>query len=178
MWICSKLGFFSVARRGSAECWEIRARMDQDLRELLAASGLNTEILRTPDSDYRFRIEVDRGGFERLMGILAETVDYASFQDAVRSLASQRGKLPAYETLSEALRQIQNESGGKSDEAQRRGSARSPEDIARRSGGHLARMLETLNGFREKYGHWPRRLRLSHKALESLRNRYLTDAGF
>src|SRR5262245_35870495 len=140
MWICSKLGFFSVGRRGSAECWEIRACMEQDVRELLAASGMVSEIRRTPDSDYGFLIEVDRAGLDRLMGALAETVDYRSLQDAVGSLAAQREKLSAYEAFSESLRHIENDLGRKTSEAQRCGGARSPEDVARCYGGHLARM--------------------------------------
>jgi hypothetical protein len=50
--------------------------------------------------------------------------------------------------------------------------------MIRRKGGHLARLLETLNGFKEKYGHWPTRMHLPTAALEALRANHLTPLGF
>jgi hypothetical protein len=55
---------------------------------------------------------------------------------------------------------------------------KTPVQIASHYGGDLARMLETLNGFKDKYGHWPTKLRLSSGVLELLREKHLTAIGF
>ena len=36
--------------------WQIRARSENDLHELIEATGLDTEVISTPKADYGFRI--------------------------------------------------------------------------------------------------------------------------
>jgi hypothetical protein len=59
MWICSKLGFFSIVRKGEPETWQVRARRKEDLEELFNAIDFDHEILTTPGHDYAFRVHVD-----------------------------------------------------------------------------------------------------------------------
>src|SRR5437762_682115 len=96
MWICSTLGFFSIVKKGQPETWQLRARCEHDLRELLDAAGLKAEIIPTPQGDYAFRVVVDRQGLRRLFSTLAESIDYSNFKSRIAALPQQQEKLPAY----------------------------------------------------------------------------------
>src|SRR5712692_8188914 len=45
-------------------------------------------------------------------------------------------------------------------------------------GGVLVRVIEALNGFKTKYGHWPRTLELDNETIALLATQSLTPRGF
>lgn len=52
------------------------------------------------------------------------------------------------------------------------------EDIVQGFGGYLVRMLNCIEEFHAKHGHWPVRLRLPPGANSALRDRHLTALGY
>jgi hypothetical protein len=178
MWICSKFGFFSIVKKGQPDTWHVRARSENDLRALLDAAGLKTGILSTPRSDYAFRILLGTEDLSRLFAVLVCSIDYPNFKSCLETLPQHQDKLPAYHELWSSLRKIQDNSLLSRAPGALPAEFKTPDQIAKRRGGNLSRVLETLNGFRDKYGHWPTRLRLSTSALQSLRDSHLTPPGF
>ena len=178
MWICSKLGFFSIANKGKPGSWQVRARVESDLRDLLLAAGLKTGILATPGSDYAFRVVVESDGLSRVFAVPAQGVDYPNFKSCLESVLRQRDKLPAYEDFWSAMRNLQQRAGSSLAGATSAAEPMRASAVVLRKGGHLARLLDTLNGFKEKYGHWPTRMHLPAPAVEALRATHLTPLGF
>jgi hypothetical protein len=174
MWICSRLGFFSIVRKGLPETWQVRARAQQDLSGLLEAAGLKLEIVANPKADYAFRFAVDSAGLSRIIGVLGRSIDYPNFKSCIAALPQQRDKIPAYEEFWSGMRAYQEAARFLTSEP----SLPKPDEVVRQLGGQLARMLETLNGFKDKYGHWPTTLRLTPIAVEALRDIHLTPLGF
>jgi hypothetical protein len=174
MWICSRLGFFSIVRKEQPETWQVRARCERDLCELLEAAGLDLEIVANAQADYAFRFAVDSKGLSRVFGVLGHSIDYPNFKGCIAAIPHQRDKLAVYDDFWSGMRAYQQT-------VQPVGPAKPPtasEQVTRQLGGHLSRVLETLNGFKEKYGHWPTTLRLSPVAIEALRDKHLTPLGF
>ena len=79
MWLATKLGFFSIVKKGAPETWQVRARAARDLERLLAAAQLKTEILATPQADYACRVVVDREQLARVFAALADSIDYSNY---------------------------------------------------------------------------------------------------
>lgn len=107
-----------------------------------------------------------------MFAVLAHGVDYPNFKGCIGSLPRQRDKFPAYKDFWNAMRELQQRAAS---------SAAGPagaSSVVLRKGGYLARLLETLNGFKEKYGHWPTRMHLPAPAVEALRGSHLTPLGF
>src|SRR4051794_34774689 len=151
MWICSRLGFFSIIRNGGPETWRICARCEGDLVELIRTSGVKAAIVATPKSDYSFELIVDAKGLTNVFAVLGKSIDYVNFQNEVAALPHQRDKVPAYDEFSVAMRRVQaNGSQSRGAEASEADTA-AQELIIRRHGGYLSRVLETLNGFKDKY---------------------------
>jgi hypothetical protein len=180
MWVCSKLGFFSIVKKGKPEAWQVRARRKNDLQELLESTGLEEpEIVSTPDHDYGFRIIVDREGLESVFACLAESIDYPNFKNCIACLPAQRDKLPAYHQFWDGMLKVQKAAPDHDDsqrtEARARPmaksvtsstttikpetKARTAEDIVVQEIGWLKRMLKVISEFRAEQGHWPTRLR-------------------
>jgi len=178
MWICSKLVFFSLVKKGRPDSWQVRARSEADLRTLLTAAGLKTEILSTPDGDYAFRFVVDTEDLSRVFAVLVYSIDYPNFKSCLETLPQQQDKLAVYHEFWSQMRKIQDATLLSPLLRKRSVQPKIPERVARLPGGYLARTLETLNGFKDKYGHWPTKLRLPATALEALRDKHLTPPGF
>jgi hypothetical protein len=136
---------------------------------------LGTEIINTPQTDYAFRIVVDQSALDRVFEVLSASIDYPEFKRCVLSLAQQRSKLPAYQDFWSGLRRLQDEGLLSVDDSSH---SQPGAQFVKTHGGHLARTLETLNGFKDKYGHWPTILRLNSSACEALRDKHLTSKGF
>src|SRR5439155_23367808 len=83
MWICSKLGFFSIVKKGQPDTWQLRARSENDLRTLLNAASLKTGILSTPRADYAFRAVVGTEDLSRLFAVLVYSIDYPNFKSCL-----------------------------------------------------------------------------------------------
>jgi hypothetical protein len=178
MWVCSKLGFFSIVKKGRPDTWQVRARSESDLQLLVNAATLNTDILSTPTSDYAYRIVVDTEDLSRVFAVLVYSIDYPNFKSCLETVPQQQDKLGAYHEFWAKMRKLQEGAlfgNGPSSDTTR---FQCPEDIAKTFGGHLSRVLETLNGFKDKYGHWPTKLRLPASAYEALRDKHLTRPGF
>jgi hypothetical protein len=178
MWICSKLGFFSIVKKGEPGTWQVRARLEHDLHELLAASHLDAKIIPTPKADYAFRIVVDKGTLARIFAALAESIDYENFKSFIETLPQQRDKLPAYHKLWGWMYELQQKARKPVASRHRQAEPRTKEQIVKEYQGYLIRMLKTIGGFKAKHGHWPIRLRLPADALKLLRDSALTTLGF
>jgi hypothetical protein len=178
MWICSTVGYYSIARRGQPGAWQVRARCDGDLERLRDLAGLKTEILSTPEREHPFRMLVDSDGLQRVFAALAQSIQYPEFKRSVESHAHQHNKLLAYEDFFKAMRKVQILAGQDRALGEPSDHPLMAEQIVKQRGGNLARLLETLNGFREKYGHLPTKVQLANEMLETLRVKHLTPLGF
>lgn len=89
MWIFCKYGFFSaVQHKDKTDKLLIRARFEGDLERL--AGGLPEDerklcssITETPHADYRFRMEIPKCVFAKIMERISSEIDYANFKDSV-----------------------------------------------------------------------------------------------
>ena len=95
MWIASKFGFFSIVRKNPGEC-HVRARIREDLENLIAASEIEAEISTREESDYRHRVIVEENVVEKIMATLAETLDYDNFKSMIMRTPSQSEKASTY----------------------------------------------------------------------------------
>ncbi|RME90992.1 MAG: hypothetical protein D6766_12490 [Verrucomicrobia bacterium] len=107
MWICSKLGFFSVVRK--TDGWHVRARVREDLAALAGAAGVEARIQRWPLADYRWRLILGPEDLHRIFAALEASVDYPNFKEAIGRDPGQREKLGAYHELWTALARLQSE---------------------------------------------------------------------
>jgi len=82
MWLCFNDGFLSVvADKDNPTRLLVRARRKQDL---LNAVGKETEILETPDGDYRWRTFIGRADFKAIVGRRIDKIDYTNFKNSVK----------------------------------------------------------------------------------------------
>lgn len=128
MWICSKLGFFSVVQKAPDE-FHVRARCRKDLVNLQMAiadaSGPDParqssmaaqafagdkypKIVRTNKADYRFRIVVTQSQWMAVAYELFQSVDYANFKGVIGLTRDQSDKLPAYTAFHHDMERWQN----------------------------------------------------------------------
>lgn len=115
MWICSKLGFFSVVRK-PGDLFHIRARVRKDLENLVDAVGSHRNWKITihdshetdPRADYAFRIVVPEKWWGAFGIILVESVDYANFKGIVGATPDQRERLPIYSRFHHEMERFQN----------------------------------------------------------------------
>lgn len=110
MWLFTRYGFFSVtqptrdnADAKASELVQVRARMRMHLQALQARfpAGLAGEILDSDETDYRYRLIVARGRFERVAAALVNELDYSNFKGACSRHGAWLG--PGY---SHALHQV------------------------------------------------------------------------
>lgn len=107
MWICSKLGFYSIVRKPDG--YHVRARTEGDLKRLLQVAGLRTKVEDWPDADYRWRVRITGPVCQKVMSALGDTVDYPNFKNEILKSDTQVRKLSPYARLWEALRGLQEE---------------------------------------------------------------------
>lgn len=99
MWVCSKLGFFSIVKKradGHRGNWQIRARVRNDLELLKSAAGISATVQEWPDADYRWRIIVGKRDLARVTAALEASIDYSNFKAMIHATPSQIGKYTAY----------------------------------------------------------------------------------
>jgi len=91
MWLFTRYGFFSVTQPTkdnptvkASELVQIRARMRMHLQALQARFpvGLAGEILESEETDYRYRLIVERRCFQRVAAALVGELDYSNFKGA------------------------------------------------------------------------------------------------
>lgn len=107
MWICSKLGFFSIVKK--ADGFYVRARSVSDLKNLKVATGLDNEIKQWAGTDYVARIIVDTVGLVLVMDALTATIDYHNFKNAIAKDTSQKDKGKYYAEVWGVMFDYQND---------------------------------------------------------------------
>ena len=96
MWLCTKFGFYSIARKKAAE-WHVRGRCEQDLVNLKETCDLQEPVIRTTPADYRWRIVIeDKATMDRVFQVLCDTLDYSNFKGKIGQTPDQRDKLNIY----------------------------------------------------------------------------------
>lgn len=106
MWLFTKCGFYSIVKKREDE-FHIRARARKDLEALNElASGKHT-IYCSRNADYRWRIVVCRNEARRLIGLLADGIDYSNFKGKIADTIDQRDKLPALHEIWGIMRDYQ-----------------------------------------------------------------------
>jgi hypothetical protein len=106
MWIASKLGFFSVVRK-SADEFHIRARVRNDLDNLVRAGFPAAVVPSYPGSDYHWRILATAAQMPQLWQLLGESVDYDNFKSEIGRTPDQREKLHAYHEIWSIMHRLQ-----------------------------------------------------------------------
>lgn len=96
MWVFTKFGFFSAVKHG--ERMAIRARRREHLVSLKKATGLAATIRETLDTDYKYRIHVDRAVWSEMLTKIADGIDYDNFKSAVMA---DQGRTPYERALHE-----------------------------------------------------------------------------
>ena len=113
MWLCTKLGFFSIVRKTPTEV-HIRARAEHDLENLRRACGWRIpgapswRIFRSEPADYRFRIVIAPDQLAEVMTVLAASLDYSNFKGVIAGTPDQRDKLGIYSDFHHDLQELQN----------------------------------------------------------------------
>lgn len=102
MWLCTKLGFYSIVQKAPDEV-HVRARCKKDLENLKKAvkekihRGASLwKIVRTEPADYRFRMVVSAVSLQSIMQVLALELDYPNFKGVIANTPDQADKLGAY----------------------------------------------------------------------------------
>jgi hypothetical protein len=82
MWIVTNKSFLSVVEnRDNKNQFVVRARVSGDLEEFF---GHNIKVIETTNSDYRFRVFVDKAVFKSKMMNSINNIDYFNFKDSVK----------------------------------------------------------------------------------------------
>jgi hypothetical protein len=98
MWICSKLGFFSIVQKGPEE-FHVRARFRRDLENLALACGESFQIRQNNLNDYRYRVILAPAALPHVFRALAASIDYPNFKAEISHHSDQAKKLNAYHNL-------------------------------------------------------------------------------
>lgn len=87
MWLFTTIGFFSVVQmKNSNDFLMVRARYKGDIEALLQKylRGYNPILIaETNDTDYRFRVAVDKGDFAIAMAHIVNDITYTNFKNEV-----------------------------------------------------------------------------------------------
>ncbi|MGJ8653054.1 MAG: hypothetical protein ACSHX8_07255 [Opitutaceae bacterium] len=98
MWLATKHGFYSIIQK-ELGTYYVRARIRQDLENLLETVGLESEINAWPTADYRYRIIIGSEELLRVVVAFTATLDYSNFKSCVAKQPNQRNKLGAYHEI-------------------------------------------------------------------------------
>jgi hypothetical protein len=91
MWMMTKIGFFSIVEKPKGVMC-IRSRNKRDL-EAFRVLIPGKPVIRTAQSDYRYRTFMECGEFVRAFHLLACLVDYDNFKNEVKKTNPRREKL-------------------------------------------------------------------------------------
>ena len=109
MWICSKIGFFSVVRKADGQV-HVRARRRQDLVNLVQFCRLKIKVLDShPGSDYGWRIICTSNQWGTIALALASSVTYDNFKRVIGQTPDQDDKLPVYSDFHHAMERYQRD---------------------------------------------------------------------
>jgi hypothetical protein len=107
MWLATKHGFYSIVQKPPGQ-YHVRARIRQDLVNLLALVRRDLEIHDWPAADYRYRIIVAQRDLGEIMAALAVSLDYTNFKNQIARSPDQSGKLDAFHEIWAILARLQN----------------------------------------------------------------------
>ena len=110
MWLATQHGFYSIVQKES-DLYFARARVRQDLENLLTLLNWDLEIHEWEQADYRFRIMLGRVQILELMVRLGSDLDYPNFKGRIYERAAQRDKLDAYHDIWSVMAGLQNQEG-------------------------------------------------------------------
>jgi hypothetical protein len=108
MWLATQCGFYSIVQKAE-DTYFVRARIRQDLVNLVEMLEIETEVLEWAQADYRFRIIIDLEVLLEIMVQLAGSIDYPNFNARIYQREEQSHKLGAYHTMWSALSALQSE---------------------------------------------------------------------
>ena len=91
----------------NAAVFHVRARIRQDLENLLKETGLPSDIQEWPGADYRYRIIVTQPEIDAILSALAGSLDYANFKSKIAATPNQREKLHAYHEVWHTMAHLQ-----------------------------------------------------------------------
>ena len=80
MWIFSETGFISAICK-SGDLFQVRSRDRQSLEDLSVTAGV--EIIKTPQGDYPYRVEIVREQFITWLAEQVEDIHYKNFKSRV-----------------------------------------------------------------------------------------------
>ncbi|HSH09294.1 MAG TPA: hypothetical protein VK995_02830 [Oceanipulchritudo sp.] len=106
MWLATKHGFYSIVQKPPGN-FHVRARVRQDLVNLLTLVQKDLEILDWPAADYRFRIIVTQRDLGEIMAAMALALDYPNFKNQIARTPDQRIKLNAFHEIWAILASLQ-----------------------------------------------------------------------
>lgn len=111
MWIFTRDGFYSVAATKFCKPGDVavRARKKEHIESLMSRHGIQADILTFPDSDYRFRIQIPREQWAKVMGDEAAAIDYSSFKDAMANAGASADYLRAMFATWAVIHKIQDQ---------------------------------------------------------------------
>lgn len=75
MWLATQYGFYSIVKK-AGDTYFVRARVRQDLVNLINLLDLDAEVLEWDQADYRYRIVVNAQRFYVIMTKLSTTLDF------------------------------------------------------------------------------------------------------
>lgn len=93
MWIVTREGFYSAVQKDGDTDLTVRARVKQDLTNLLPyLSGTVKQypIITTPDNDYGFRIKCSHEDWACALAQLAREIDYSNFKREIGTIDPKR----------------------------------------------------------------------------------------
>ncbi|WP_043585355.1 hypothetical protein [Geminisphaera colitermitum] len=113
MWLCTKIGFFSIVQKLPGE-YHVRARAKRDLENLcrLVATPASAkwQIHRSEPADYRWRLVVGEEAIGAIFAALSTSIDYSNFKSEIAATPGQRDKLGAYSAFHHDLEHWQETS--------------------------------------------------------------------
>ncbi len=84
MWFFCKSGYFSAVQHFEKPgVIHVRARFSGDLERLCRKHGVEPKVLETPNNDYRYRMDFDRGDWAKIVMEESLSIDYTNFKNAV-----------------------------------------------------------------------------------------------
>jgi len=107
MWLFTQYGFYSVVQHEeNPEAFLMRARVKNDLENLLKLTQIETPISHTPRAQYAFRVLLSQAEWNRIAQVLTRAVDYPSFTNRISELPDQSTKNAAYGSIWNALENV------------------------------------------------------------------------
>ncbi len=83
MWVYFQGGFVSIVQQRNTNALVVRGRKRGDVEAFVEAAGLEDNIERTVQSDYRYRTVMTRQQVAYAMAAVVQAINYSNFKDHV-----------------------------------------------------------------------------------------------